>query len=76
MFGEAALSSVVGRGLGGSATTAIAGPAARGAPAGARAAGRPVSRVLAGGSGRLTSEEVAEEIATTSTVIVIPPSRK
>lgn len=75
MFGEMALSSVAGRALGGSATTAMSGPAGRSAPAGARVAGRPVSRVLAGGSGRLTSEEVAEEIATTSTVIVIPPNR-
>lgn len=76
MFGEMALSSVAGRALGGGATTAIAGQAGRGTQAGARGAGRPVSRVLAGGSGRLTSEEVAEEIATTSTVIVIPPSHK
>ncbi|PQM50573.1 PPE family protein [Mycolicibacter virginiensis] len=76
MFGEMALSSVAGRALGGGATTAMSGPAGRSAPAGARVAGRPVSRVLAGGSGRLTSEEVAEEIATTSTVIVIPPNRK
>ncbi|BBY34102.1 PPE family protein [Mycolicibacter minnesotensis] len=76
MFGEMALSSVVGRALGGGATAAIAGPAAAGTQTSGRAAGRPVSRVLAGGPGRLTSAEVAEEIATTSTVIVIPPNRK
>lgn len=76
MFGEAALSSVAGRALGGGATGAVAGPARRAGSGGARAVGRPVSRVLAGGSGRLTSDEVAQEIATTSTVIVIPPSRK
>lgn len=76
MFGETALSSVVGRALGGGATAAVVGPAAAGSQRGGRAAGRPVSRVLAGGSSRLTSEEVAEEIATTSTVIVIPPNRK